>query len=181
MRIDGFVVLPALSFGAAMTTYAGQNIGAGRMDRVIEGAKKGTITAMGISAVVTGLILLFGKPIMGLFTTTQELIDLSYRMMQIIAVGYVIIEITQCLCGIMRGAGDTVRPMWISIATSVAIRIPLAYGLVALTKTPELPKGDCAMMYVSMLISWSLGAVITLIVYKRGKWQQKANLVTERA
>ena len=181
MRIDGFVVLPALSFGAAMTTYAGQNIGAGRMDRVIEGAKKGTISAMGISAVVTGLILLFGKPIMGLFTTTQELIDLSYRMMQIIAVGYIIIEITQCLCGIMRGAGDTVRPMWISIATSVAIRIPLAYGLVALTNTPELPKGDCAMMYVSMLISWSLGAVITLIVYKRGKWQQKANLVTERA
>ena len=41
MRIDGFVVLPALSFGAAMTTYAGQNIGAGRMDRVVEGARKG--------------------------------------------------------------------------------------------------------------------------------------------
>ena len=79
MRIDGFVVLPALSFGAAMTTYAGQNIGAGRMDRVVEGARKGTITAMIISAVVTGIILLFGKPIMGLFTTTQELIDLTIK------------------------------------------------------------------------------------------------------
>ena len=53
MRIDGFVILPALSFGAAMTTYAGQNIGAGKMDRVLEGARKGTLTAMGISAVVT--------------------------------------------------------------------------------------------------------------------------------
>ena len=178
MRIDGFVVLPALSFGAAMTTYAGQNIGAGRMDRVIEGAKKGTLTAMGISAVVTGIILLFGKTIMGLFTTTQELIDLSYRMMQIIAIGYIILEITQCLCGIMRGAGDTVRPMWISIATSVAIRVPLAYLLVGMTRTPELPQGNCAMMYVSMLISWSLGAVITLVVYRMGKWKAKANLVT---
>ena len=178
MRIDGFVVLPALSFGAAMTTYAGQNIGAGRMDRVIEGAKKGTLTAMGISAVVTGIILLFGKIIMGLFTTTEELIDLSYRMMQIIAIGYIILEITQCLCGIMRGAGDTVRPMWISIATSVAIRVPLAYLLVGMTRTPELPQGNCAMMYVSMLISWSLGAVITLVVYRMGKWKAKANLVT---
>ncbi|MBQ9033712.1 MAG: MATE family efflux transporter, partial [Lachnospiraceae bacterium] len=177
MRIDGFVILPALSFGAAMTTYAGQNIGAGRMDRVLEGAKKGTLTAMGISAVVTGLILLLGRPIMGLFTKTQELIDLSYSMMQIIAVGYVIIEITQCLCGIMRGAGDTVSPMWISIATSVALRVPLAYGLVAMTKSPQLPQGDCAMMYVSMLISWSLGAVITHAVYKRGKWKEKANLM----
>ncbi len=177
MRIDGFVILPALSFGAAMTTYAGQNIGAGRMDRVLEGAKKGTFTAMGISAVVTGLILLLGRPIMGLFTKTQELVDLSYSMMQIIAVGYVIIEITQCLCGIMRGAGDTVSPMWISIATSVALRVPLAYGLVGVTKSPQLPQGNCAMMYVSMLISWSLGAVITHAVYKRGKWKEKANLV----
>ena len=77
----------------------------------------------------------------------------------------------------MRGAGDTVSPMWISIATSVALRVPLAYGLVGMTKSPQLPQGDCAMMYVSMLISWSLGAVITHAVYKRGKWKEKANLV----
>jgi putative MATE family efflux protein len=177
MRIDGFVVLPAMSFGAAMTTYAGQNIGAGHMDRVSEGARKGTLTAMAISAVVTGLILVFGRPIMGLFTKTEKLIDLSYHMMQIMAAGYIIIEITQCLSGIMRGAGDTVRPMWISIATSIAIRIPLAYGLVALTRTPDLPQGDCAMMYVSMLISWSLGAVISLIVYRAGRWQKAAGLI----
>ena len=177
MRIDGFVVLPAMSFGAAMTTYAGQNIGAGHMDRVSEGARKGTLTAMAISAVVTGLILVFGRPIMGLFTKTEKLIDLSYRMMQIMAAGYIIIEITQCLSGIMRGAGDTVRPMWISIATSIAIRISLAYGLVALTRTPDLPQGDCAMMYVSMLISWSLGAVISLIVYRAGRWQKAAGLI----
>ncbi len=177
MRIDGFVVLPAMSFGAAMTTYAGQNIGACHMDRVSEGARKGTLTAMAISAVVTGLILVFGRPIMGLFTKTEKLIDLSYHMMQIMAAGYIIIEITQCLSGIMRGAGDTVRPMWISIATSIAIRIPLAYGLVALTRTPDLPQGDCAMMYVSMLISWSLGAVISLIVYRAGRWQKAAGLI----
>ena len=177
MRIDGFVVLPAMSFGAAMTTYAGQNIGAGHMDRVSEGARKGTLTAMAISAVVTGLILVFGRPIMGLFTKTEKLIDLSCHMMQIMAAGYIIIEITQCLSGIMRGAGDTVRPMWISIATSIAIRIPLAYGLVARTRTPDLPQGDCAMMYVSMLISWSLGAVISLIVYRAGRWQKAAGLI----
>lgn len=178
MRIDGFVVLPAMSFGAAMTTYAGQNIGAGRLDRVRQGAGKGTLTAMAISAVVTGLILVFGRPIMGLFTKTEALIDLSYHMMQIMAAGYIIIEITQCLSGIMRGAGDTVRPMWISIITSIAIRIPLAYGLVALTRTPDLPQGDCAMMYVSMLISWSLGAVISLIVYRAGRWQKAAGLIS---
>ncbi len=180
MRIDGFVVLPAMSFGAAMTTYAGQNIGACRMDRVTEGARKGTWTAMGISAAVTALILIFGKPVMGLFTRTEALIDLSYRMMQIIAAGYIVIEISQCLCGIMRGAGDTVRPMWISIATSIVFRIPLAYLLVGLTRTPDLPQGNCAMMYVSMLISWSLGSLISLAVYRRGRWKEKAGLIAGR-
>ena len=118
MRIDGFVMLPAFSLGTAMTTFAGQNIGAGKMDRVLQGARQGTLTAMGVSAVVTALILLFGRSLMGVFTETPELIDLSYRMMQILAVGYIAMEVTQCLSGIMRGAGDTVTPMW--IATSPA-------------------------------------------------------------
>ncbi len=174
MRIDGFVMLPAFSFGAAMTTYSGQNIGAGKPERVTEGARKGTLTAMGISAVLTAVILLFGRHLMAIFTDTRELIDLSNSMMRILAVGYILMEVTQCLSGIMRGAGDTVTPMWISILTSVALRIPLAYGLVALTKTPELPQGDCAMMYVSMLISWTCGALITFFMYRKGKWKEKA-------
>ncbi len=174
MRIDGFVMLPAFSFGSAMTTYAGQNIGAGKMDRVTEGAKKGTIVAMCVSAVLTALILLFGKNIMGIFTKTQDLIDLSYRMMQILAVGYIAVEVSQCLQGIMRGAGDTMTPMWISIITSVALRLPLAYLLVALSKTASAPQGNPAMIFVSLLINWTLGAVMTLVMYRVGKWKGKA-------
>ncbi len=174
MRIDGFVMLPAFSFGSAMTTYAGQNVGARKMDRVLEGAKKGTLVAMGISAVLTAIILIFGRHLMAIFTDTQELITLSNNMMRIIAVGYVLMEVTQCLSGIMRGAGDTMTPMWISIISSVLLRVPLAYGLVALSKTPELPQGNCAMMYVSMLISWSCGALMTFIMYKKGNWKRRA-------
>ncbi len=174
MRIDGFVMLPAFSFGSAMTTFAGQNIGAGRLDRVKDGTRRGTLTAMAISAVITGLILLFGRTLMGAFTSTEELISLSYHMMQIISVGYIVMEVTQCLSGVMRGAGDTVTPMWISIITSVALRIPLAYGLVGMTRTAELPQGNCAMMYVSMLLSWCAGALLTLFFYHRGRWQGKA-------
>ena len=174
MRIDGFVMLPAFSFGAAMTTFAGQNIGAKKVDRVVEGAKNGTLAAMGISAVLTAIILLFGRQLMGIFTDTKELIDLSNRMMRILAVGYILMEVTQCLSGIMRGAGDTMAPMWISILQSVLLRVPLAYGLVWLSKTPELPQGNCAMMYVSMLISWSVGALTTFLVYRKGGWKQRA-------
>ena len=95
MRIDGFVMLPAFSLGTAMTTFAGQNIGAGKMDRVLQGARQGTLTAMGVSAVITALILLFGRSLMAVFTETPELIDLSYRMMQILAAGYIYTAFTQ--------------------------------------------------------------------------------------
>ena len=179
MRIDGFVMMPAFSLGTAMTTFAGQNIGAGLMDRVVKGARNGTLAAMGISAVITALILLFGRGLMGVFTTTQELIDLSFRMMKILAPGYIAMEVTQCLSGIMRGAGDTVTPMWISIFNTILVRVPLAYGLVALSKTPELPQGNCAMMYVSLLITWIIGAALTYILYRTGRWKRKAAGVLE--
>ena len=176
MRIDGFVMMPAFSLGTAMTTFAGQNIGAGLPDRVEKGARNGTQAAMGISTVITVLILLFGRGLMGVFTKTPELIDLSFRMMKILAPGYIAMEVTQCLSGIMRGAGDTVTPMWISILNTIIVRVPLAYGLVALSKTPELPQGDCAMMYVSLLITWLIGAMLTFLLYRRGKWKEKTAL-----
>ena len=174
MRVDGFVMLPAFSFGSAMTTYAGQNIGAGRIDRVQVGAKKGTLAAMGISTVLTVLILIFGRYLMGIFTTTEALITLSNNMMRILAVGYIAMEVTQCLSGIMRGAGDTVTPMWISILVSVLLRVPLAYFMVGMTKTPDLPQGNCYMMQLSMLITWVTGAFITFVMYKVGKWKGKS-------
>ena len=74
----------------------------------------------------------------------------------------------------MRGAGDTLTPMWISMFTTVAVRVPLAYLLVNLSKTPELPLGDRKYVYVSLLCSWMLGALVTLFFYLRGKWKKVA-------
>lgn len=174
MRVDGFAMMPAFSFGTAMTTYAGQNIGAKRMDRVVKGTKEGTAIAVGTSTVITALILLFGRYLMEIFTSTPELVDLSFNMMKILAVGYIAMEVTQCLSGVMRGAGDTVTPMWISMVTTVAIRIPLAYGIAYLTRSPELPGGDSACIFISLLISWVLGACITALCYKLGSWKKRA-------
>ncbi len=105
MRVDGFAMLPNMSFGNAMTTYAGQNVGANKYDRVAKGAKQGLFMGVGTSVVITSLILIFGKPLMGIFTSTSELVDLSYHLMQILAVGYLVMSVTQVLSGVMRGAG----------------------------------------------------------------------------
>ena len=55
---------------------------------------------------------------MGIFTETKELVELSMHLMQILAVGYIAMAVTQCLSGVMRGAGDTMTPMWISLITT---------------------------------------------------------------
>jgi len=173
MRVDGFAMMPNFSFGNAMTTYAGQNVGANRMDRVVKGAKQGTLIAVGTSTVITGLILIFGKYLMGIFTDTVELVNLSANMMRILAAGYIAMAVTQSLSGIMRGAGDTMTPMWISLITTVGIRVPLAYTLAHLTKTPELPNGAYQSLFISLLTSWLIGALLTFICYKFGSWKKK--------
>ena len=174
MVIDGFAMMPNFSFGTAMTTYAGQNVGARRMDRVEQGAKQGTLVAVGTSTTITLLIVIFGHHLMGIFTNTTELVTLSANMMKILAVGYIAMAITQSLSGVMRGAGDTMTPMWISMVVTVVIRVPLAYGLAFLTRTPELPNGRYQVLWISMLVSWCMGALLTLIFYKKGNWKKKA-------
>lgn len=174
MRVDGFAMMPNFSFGTAMTTFAGQNVGAKEYRRVEQGAKQGTWIAMGVSAFITVLILIFGRYLMGIFTETEELVDLSMRMMRILAVGYIAMAVTQSLSGVMRGAGDTMTPMWISLTTTVAIRVPVAYGLAYVTRSEAYPIGRCESVYISLLVSWLLGALITFICYQWGKWKGKA-------
>lgn len=173
MRVDGFAMMPNFSFGMALTTYAGQNVGAGRYDRVIKGAKQGMLMAVACSTVITTAILFFGKYLMGVFTETTELVELASSLMMILAVGYIAMAVTQSLSGIMRGAGDTLTPMWISLITTVIVRVPLAYGISYLTTTPELPIGRKECIQISLLCSWVMGAILTAIFYRIGGWKKK--------
>ena len=174
MRVDGFAMMPNFSFGTAMTTYAGQNVGAREYERVDQGAKQGTLIAMGVSTVITIMILFFGRGLMGIFTETEELVNVSMRMMRILAVGYIAVAVTQSLSGVMRGAGDTMTPMWISVITTVVLRVPIAYGIAYFTRSEQYPGGRSESVFISLLISWTLGAVITFVCYLGGKWKKKA-------
>lgn len=174
MRVDGFVMLPNQSLGNGLTTYAGQNAGAGNQDRIGQGARQGTLMGILITSVITGLILIFGKNLMGIFTNTDELIVMSMRMMTILAPGYIAMGIVQGLSGVMRGAGDTVTPMWIAITMTLIIRVPLAYLLAYVTRSMENPQGRPESIFVSLSLSLLAGAVMTIYFYKKGKWKQRS-------
>lgn len=180
MRVDGFAMLPNLTFGQAMSVYTGQNVGAGKLDRVHQGTKQGSIMALAVSATITGILLLFGRYLFDIFTDTQELIDLAVRMMRVLAVGYICVSVTQVLGGVMRGAGDTMTPMWITLIATIVLRIPTAYTMAALTKSPEYPNGHPISIFTSLLVSWSIGMIISIVIFRLGKWKKKMYASAER-
>ena len=73
----------------------------------------------------------------------------------------------------MRGAGDTVTPMWISLISTIVLRVPTAYIMAAITKNAEYPNGQPIAIFTSLLVSWSLGMVMSIIVFAAGKWKKK--------
>ena len=143
------------------------------MDRVVKGSKQGLLLSVICSTTITLLILLFGRYLMGIFSETESLVSMSYYLMKILAAGYIAVAVSQSLSGVMRGAGDTMTPMWISLITTVALRIPIAYGISFLTRSPSLPHGRFECVHVSLLISWTVGALLTVLFYAFGRWKKK--------
>ena len=172
MRVDGFAMMPNMSFGQAMTVYTGQNVGAHKWHRVHQGINQGCYIAEAFSATITLVLLFLNRYLFAIFTETPELIDLAGRMMRIMAVGYIAIAVTQVLGGVMRGAGDTVTPMWISISTTVLMRLPVAYGLAYLTRSEAFPHGHPYSLSISLLVAWTMGAVISVFAYRRSNVRQ---------
>ena len=180
MRVDGFAMLPNLTFGQAMSVYTGQNVGANKLDRVHQGTKQGSIMALVVSTVITAVLLVFGRYLFDIFTDTTELIELAVKMMRVLAVGYICVSVTQVLGGVMRGAGDTMTPMWISLVSTILLRVPTAYLMAHLTKSPDYPNGHPVSIFTSLLVSWSLGMVISIVAFKIGKWKKKMYTTAEQ-
>ena len=178
MRVDGYAMLPNFSFGQAMSTYAGQNIGARRLDRLKEGTRQGLMMSVGTALVLTPAVLLAGPALMRLFTPEQALIRLSMQMMYILAAGYIAMSVTQVLQGVMRGAGDTMTPMWISLCTAVLFRVPMAYALVGLTrKAGASLLTQEKMVFVSLLVNFLLGMSLSILFFKLGKWKKRIHVM----
>lgn len=186
MRVDGFAVLPAFTFGLAVSTYVGQNLGAGKNDRVKSGERAALKLALGTSLVIVLALLLFGKQLIEIFINQEStdpavyenVVTLGGRGLKILAAGYIAMGITQIYSGILRAAGDTISTMLISLVTTVVIRVPLAYVIAGLNRSEDWPNGHPDALFFSLLVSWLLGALLVYLRFRQGKWK-KINLVKQ--
>jgi len=172
-RIDGFAMQPAMTFGNAMTTYAGQNTGANKEDRVRQGTRQGILISCAVSAVIAGLLFIFGRFAISFFTATPEIIDQSTHLLRLLTPGYVAMAATHCLAGVMRGCGNTITPMWLAIIQLCVMRVPFSYLLCYLTRSAEFPNGRSEMIYVGLLMAFLLGCLMHVLVFISGRWRKR--------
>ena len=163
MKIDGFNILPVTSFSMAVTTFTGQNYGAGKIDRV----KKGmwATLAMGfLYTVATGaLLLLFSDPLMRMFTDNTAAIAYGELTMRYFCPFYFLLSMLHGLAGTVRGTGKSIPPMVILLVSLCLFRIVWIQWIL-----PFFPAIDGA--FVLYPISWLLGVVLMVLYAWKGRW-----------
>ena len=165
MKVDGFNILPVLSFGMAATTFVGQNFGAGKIDRV----KKGTFVTLGmciVYTILTGILLLaFQDPIMHLFTGDETVVAYGKICMLYFCPFYWMLGILQGLAGTVRGTGKSVPPMVVLLISLCLFRIVWIQFALPLFAGIE----GVLLVYP---VSWAVGAVLMVLYAWKGKWMQ---------
>jgi putative MATE family efflux protein len=166
-RIESLAAAPAMTFSAAIAAFVGQNVGAHKFDRVSGGLKATLGISILVSAVISLLIIVFRYTVMGWFTSSDELnvIEVGSRYLLIIAPFYAVFSTLFVYNGVMRGAGDTLFPMFTTLLSLWIIRIPFASVMSKYIGTDGI--------WWAIPIGWCLGAVCAMGYYRLGKWKDK--------
>lgn len=165
-RIDSFAALPAMNFSMALSTFVGQNIGAKRLDRVWQGLRFTLLTTSILSVSVSAIAWLFGRELMRAFTADPEVIEIGYSYLVIVSSFYILFSAMFVTHGVLRGAGDTLVPMFITLVSLWLLRIPASYFL-------SLRYGTDGIWW-GIPVAWAFGFVAAYFYFRSGRWKTKA-------
>lgn len=165
-RIDSFAALPAMNFSMALSTFVGQNLGANRADRIRSGLKATLIMTTLVSVTVSLTAWFFGRELMRVFTDNPEVIEIGYAYLVIVSSFYIVFSAMFVTNGVLRGAGDTLIPMFITLVSLWFLRIPLSHFL-------SLRMGTDGIWW-GIPIAWLFGLLASYIYYRTGRWKRKA-------
>ncbi|MBE6552901.1 MAG: MATE family efflux transporter [Ruminococcaceae bacterium] len=150
-NIDSYIYASQNALYHTALTFVGQNLGAKKLDRVKRSILLSAcvVTVVGLS--VGCLALLFGRPLLSIFTDGTAVIDAGMIRLSIMGVTYFLCGLMEVGCGVMRGFGKSLPPMIVSLVGSCLFRIVWIYTIFAAFPTPF-------MLYLSYPISWILTA-----------------------
>lgn len=168
-RIDSLAMLPAMNFSQAVSAFVGQNLGANKIDRVRKGFKVTFIMSNLFCLIMTAVIIIFGSHLMKLFTTDTNVVEIGEKYLIIVSSFYLLFATMFTTNGVLRGAGDTLIPMFITLFSLWIIRIPGAYFL-------SSKFGETGIWW-SIPMGWSMGMIFSYLYYRTGKWKTKSIIV----
>lgn len=164
-RIDSFASLLAMNFAAALSAFVGQNLGANKPERIKAGLKSTWLITSAISLSISALVILFGKPLMGFFTPNPEVILLGNDYLVIVSSFYIVFSSLFVVSAVMRGAGDTLIPMFITLFALWIVRVPASYFLADRIGVNGI--------WWAVPLGWSCGLILAYLYYLTGKWKTK--------
>lgn len=164
-KIDGFFWMTMMAFGMAITTFCGQNFGAGKWDRVKKGMHvcfaMAAVTAIGISA----LFYCFAPQLMAWFTSDADVIRIGAELMVELMPFYVTYVWTEVYAGGIRGCGESFIPMVITAVGVCLLRV-IWTGVVAVTD------GSASMLMVGYPATWIITSAAIMVYYCKGHWMK---------
>ena len=162
-KLEGFAFLPVTCFTQALSTFVGQNLGAGQHDRVKKGVAFGVVCSCLMAEVIGLLSYIFAPQLIGFFSGSSEAIDFGTQHMRTICLFYFLLAFSHCIAGVMRGAGKATVPMFTMLACWCLFRV--TYITVAVKIVNQLTTVSWAYP-----ITWSLSSIIFLIYFLKADW-----------
>lgn len=167
-KTDGFYWAVTNALGSAITAFVGQNLGAGRHDRIKQCVKQGMILSFTTTVASSVLIMLAARPLLGILTDDAAVIETTFEMMTYFVPFYFTWTVIEVLSAVLRGSGDAVRPV-IIIGIGICL-FRVVWMATAFAYFHTLP-----VLCYSYVISWVITDVALIIYYRRGKWLERAS------
>ena len=164
-KIEGFGFLPITSFTMAMTTFVGQNLGAGQIERTKRGARFGTITSVILAELIGVAVFIFAPQLIAAFDTSPDVIAYGVDKARTSVLFYCLLAFSHAMASILRGAGKAVVPMFVMMTCWCIIRVTFLAIAVPLT-------GSIQMVYWVYPLTWFLSSVTFLWYYRRMDWNR---------
>ena len=165
-KIDGFAILPVMSYSMALTTFTGQNMGAKKYDRVKQGAKTCILMSVLTIVCISALLLMLGPNVLAIFSSDPTVINYGLYMMHVLAPGYIFLAISHAFNGIIRGAGITTVPMIVMVTCWCGLRMAWI-----LTSVPLFH--DIGVVFMGWPLTWIASALWLFLYYRKGKWMTR--------
>ena len=167
-KIDTIITQAILTLSGALAAFCGQNIGAGRLDRVKKGVRFTMYTNIALGLLTFAAVYLFGNEMMRIFTKDIDVVAIGKEYLLIIGGFFIVHGALNVYNGALRGAGDTLFPMITSLICLWLIRIPLAYYL-----SSWLGRNG---IWWAIGISITIGLIVTFVYYKMGFWKRRRRI-----